>query len=323
MPLRFDLSDLRLFLHVVDEASISAGARASGIGLAAASARVLALEDSLQQPLLVRTARGVPGAAAGQARAVLQQMNRLRSALGAQVPGLRRKLHLPCSSAAWHGRLPDLLGDFLAQDAALNLTLQELPDAQAVAAVADGRAELAIVGAQAELYGMPAFDFPPDPLVLVMAPTHPLAQAAAGGPVPLALADGCDVVALPEGTALQDHWDRQAALRGAALNHRIRVDSCGSQCRLVAAGVGLALMPRDTARRQARQWPLVLVALTDPLADQPLRVCVRQPDGLSHDARRLLAALRALPADLAAQADLANRAGTVPWAAPDSPAEAG
>lgn len=310
MPLRFDLSDLRLFLHVVDEASISAGARASGIGLAAASARVLALEDSLQQPLLVRTARGVHCTLAGQqlaaqARAVLHQVARLHSALGAQVPGLRRTLRLLCTTAALHEHLPDLLGDYLAQDAAVNLVLEDLPEARAVAAVADGRAELAIVSAQAELYGMPAFDFQPDPLVLVVPPGHPLARQAGDEPQPLARADGCDVVALPEGTAWQDHWDRQARLRGSPLNHRIRVDSFATQCRLVATGAGIALMPRAAAQRHARQLPVVLVALTDPWARSSLRVCLRDPAALSADARRLLAVLQSGPAGTTAAATTA------------------
>ena len=53
-----DLIDLRLFLHVVEQGSITAGADRSHMTLASASARVRALEDALGTPLLVRERRG-------------------------------------------------------------------------------------------------------------------------------------------------------------------------------------------------------------------------------------------------------------------------
>ena len=51
---RFDLIDLRLFRHVHEAGSITAGAARSHMTLASASARVRALEDALGTPLLLR-----------------------------------------------------------------------------------------------------------------------------------------------------------------------------------------------------------------------------------------------------------------------------
>lgn len=64
--MRFDLIDLRLFVHVLDSGSITAGAARSHMTLASASARVRALEDALGTPLLVRDRRGVQPTPAGQ-----------------------------------------------------------------------------------------------------------------------------------------------------------------------------------------------------------------------------------------------------------------
>ena len=80
-----DLIDLRLFLHVVEQGSITAGADRSHMTLASASARVRALEDALGTPLLVRERRGAQPTPAGQtlarhAQQVLAQVGQLHEA---------------------------------------------------------------------------------------------------------------------------------------------------------------------------------------------------------------------------------------------------
>jgi molybdate transport repressor ModE-like protein len=57
--LRFDLVDLRLFLHVAEADSITHGAARAGMALASASERIRAMEDALGAPLLERNRRGV------------------------------------------------------------------------------------------------------------------------------------------------------------------------------------------------------------------------------------------------------------------------
>jgi DNA-binding transcriptional LysR family regulator len=75
--MRFDVTDLRLFLHVVEARSIMHGAERSSMVLASASWRVSGMEDTLGVPRLVRDRRGVTLSPAGQclvehARAILQ-----------------------------------------------------------------------------------------------------------------------------------------------------------------------------------------------------------------------------------------------------------
>jgi len=57
--MRFDLVDLRLFLHVADTASITHGAERSHLALASASARIRGMEETLGVDLLKRGRRGV------------------------------------------------------------------------------------------------------------------------------------------------------------------------------------------------------------------------------------------------------------------------
>jgi molybdenum-dependent DNA-binding transcriptional regulator ModE len=57
MSMRFDLTDLRLFMHVAEAASITHGASRANMALASASERIRAMEDALGVPLLERKRR--------------------------------------------------------------------------------------------------------------------------------------------------------------------------------------------------------------------------------------------------------------------------
>jgi DNA-binding transcriptional LysR family regulator len=296
MTFRFDLTDLRLFLNVVESGSITAGAEATQLGLAAASARVLAMEDTLDAPLLAREPRGVQPTAAGQAlvlhaRTLLLQMERLQGGLAEHSPGMKLPLRLLCDTVALHEVVPERLADFLLAHPQVNVQVEERPGNDVVSALAEGTADVGIVRENTDIFELESFLFQTDQLVLVVVPTHPLALAAQAGAVALAQADLCDVIGLPQGTALQDLWDRRVAQRGRQLNYRVRVGSFDEQCRLVSRGAGIALMPRSAAERHARTLGICILPLSDDFADLALRLCVRRLAELPAATRRLVGSL--------------------------------
>lgn len=304
MTFRFDLTDLRLFLNVVDSGSITAGAEATQLGLAAASARVLAMEDTLGAPLLRREPRGVQPTATGQAlvlhaRTLLQQMERLHGGLAEHSQGMKLQLRLLCDTVALHEVVPERLADFLLAHPQVNVQVEERPGNDVVSALAEGTADVGIVRENTDIFELESFLFQTDQLVLVVAPAHPLALAAPAR-VSLAEADLCDVIGLPQGTALQDLWDRRVAQRGRRLNYRVRVSSFDEQCRLVSRGAGIALMPRSAAERHARTLGICILPLADDFADLALRLCVRSLGELPAATRRLVGSLlgAAVPAAL-------------------------
>jgi len=63
--LRFDLTDMRLFLTVVERGSLTRAAQAINLALACVSARVSGMEFAFEAPLLERNRRGVRTTAAG------------------------------------------------------------------------------------------------------------------------------------------------------------------------------------------------------------------------------------------------------------------
>lgn len=296
MTFRFDLLDLRLFLNVVEAGSITAGAESSRLGLAAASARVLAMEDTLGAALLTRESRGVTPTTAGQvlvlhARTLLQQMERLHDGLAEHGHGMKMQVRLLCNTVALHEVLPDRLAGYLQAHPHVNLRVEEAPGHDVVSALVDGTAELGIVREHTDVFELESFVFHPERLVLVTPPGHPLTQAAQSGPIALAQADACDVIGLLVGTALQDIWDHRVTQRGRQLNYRVRVSSFDEQCRLVARGAGVALMPCSTALRQQRALDICIVPLSDHFASFALRLCVRRLVDLPLATQRLVGSL--------------------------------
>jgi len=293
----FDLTDLRLFVQVIEGGSITAGARATNLSLAAGSERVQGMEQALATPLLTRGRRGVVPTPAGlellqHARTVLQQAGRLRGDLEEHARSSKRHIAMIGTSAAMREYLPDALGDFLAGHPQVNVTVAEAASEDSVQAVLAGSADIAFVTDRPALPGLELYPFAMNRFALAVPCGHPLVQTAGGSEISEALADGFDVVGLLAGSALQDTWDERAAGRGAVLNYRVRVPSFDAQLRLIERGVGIALLPGATARRAARNMAIEVLPLSDAILMRRLLICVRRLSTLPAHAQRLVAHLR-------------------------------
>src|SRR6185312_12584640 len=117
--MRFDIADLSLFRHVVDAGSITHGAERANLALAAASARIRNMEETLGASLLTRSRQGVTPTQAGRtllqhARTILEQAERLREDLGAYAGGLAGQVRILSNTNALTEFLPETLSTFLA-----------------------------------------------------------------------------------------------------------------------------------------------------------------------------------------------------------------
>lgn len=293
MALRFDLTDLRLFLNIVEAGTLTAGAEASHLALASASARVLAMEDSLGSALLLRRPRGVVPTPAGRALVehatlMLQHAERMRGELSEYASGLKGHVRLLGNTVAQHEYLPDALGAFLLANPQVNVSGSEATGDEIVMALADGTADVGVFSDEIKSYELQTFAFRRHRLVMVTPLAHPLALQALQRGVSILEADACDVIGLPEGSALQDRWEARAARRGVRLNYRMRAPSFDAQCRLIEAGAGVALLPEATARRFAATMRVSVVPLTVAWLARQLLVAVRQLADLPGFTQRLV-----------------------------------
>src|SRR5258708_4208328 len=90
----FDLTNMRLFLTVVEQGSLTKGAESMNLALASVSERISGMESSLGAQLLERNRRGVTTTAAGDAlirhaRLILDQVEQMRGEMRTYGTGLK------------------------------------------------------------------------------------------------------------------------------------------------------------------------------------------------------------------------------------------
>jgi DNA-binding transcriptional LysR family regulator len=294
--MRFDLTDMRLFLAVIDAGSITHGAAEIGLSLAAASERLRDMEATGEVALLNRGRRGIIPTEAGEmlahhARTILHQMNRMRDEIGQYAKGVRASVRIFANTAAITEALPERLADWMAAHPQIDVELKERGSDRIARSVAAGFAEIGVLSSAVETGALILRPFALDRLVAVASRRHPLASAQQ---VPFADLLGDRFIGMDSG-ALQDHIDAQALRLGARLKMRIRLRSFDGICRMAGAGVGIGIVPATAARRCRRSAQIAIIRLADPWATRQLSLCVRDLDDLSAPAKALFEFLATRP----------------------------
>jgi len=293
--MRFDLTDLRLFCEVADAGSITAGAEKCAVALAAASTRIRKMEADLGAPLLIRSRQGVTPTPAGRmllkhARGLLGQAARMREDLSAFAGGLTGEVRLLANTNALTEFLPEALSLFLAAHPQVNVDLEERLSDEIVGLIAEGVGDVGIVAGTVDVGSLQTYPFRSDRFVVVAARDHPLSARTR-----MAFAEvlDFDIVGLERSSSLQRFLTAKAAREGRPLKARIQLRSFDAVCRLVAAGVGVGVVPQTTARRAAQTMALSVIDLADDWALRELTIVVRAGEDLRPYARELVESLRA------------------------------
>lgn len=286
--MRFDLTDLRLFLAVVDAGSITHGATEAGLSLPAASERLRDMEATGEVRLLHRGRRGVVPTEAGEAlahhaRTILHQLAQMRGELGRHAKGLRASVRVLANTAAITEFLPDRLAPWMATHPQVDVDLKERQSTDIARNVAAGFAEIGILSSAANASGLTSRPFAVDRLVAVYTHGHGLGERPK-----LRFADLLEhpFIGLTNG-ALQKHIEMQAAQFGAKLKIRVELRSFEGICRLAGEGVGIGIVPESAARRARRSAHIAIARLKDDWATRKLSVCIRTEEALTPPARSL------------------------------------
>jgi DNA-binding transcriptional LysR family regulator len=263
--MNFDQLDLRLFRAIAQFSSITRAAESQHLSLPAASARVKALEEHAGQRLLRREARGVSLTPAGEAflhhtRAILRQTEQLRGDLQAYANGVRGHVRIHANTTGVTDILPDVLPTFLKAHPLVDIELQERLNTQIALGVLEGQADVGIVSVRMDTPGLRAIHFSTDNLVLVVPHGHPFARRKR-----IAFAETLEEshVGMHAGSTIRDQLSRATAHLGKSLRLRVELSSFDAVCRMVAAGVGVGVVPEMSARRNRTESGFVQVELTD------------------------------------------------------------
>ncbi|MFC4944345.1 LysR family transcriptional regulator [Pseudonocardia sp. GCM10023141] len=271
--MRYDLDDLRLFVHVVTEGSITAGARRMHLSLPSASARVRSLEHHAGVELLVRGRRGVRPTPAGStlarhARDVLDQTVRMESAVAGYVRPSVAPLVLLAGGSAMHRLVPQALAAFLRERPEVDVTVAERRTPQTLHLLADGGADLGIVlDGESRDSGLRTERLGDDSIVVIGQAGGVLAERAT-----MTYREVAEhpLVGLDAQSSLQQWIEKHLGAHAPAARYRTLVGDLTTLIALVAAGVGLAVVPR---RAIPPELALDVRELQDPWARRHHLLC--------------------------------------------------
>jgi DNA-binding transcriptional LysR family regulator len=289
MKKHFDPVSLRLFIAVCEERNIARAAEREAIVPSAISKRIAAIEADIGAPLLTRGRRGIEPTAAGQAlltraRDILSTMERLHGELSEFASGVRGNVRVFASISALSEFLADDVGTFLAQHEDVRVSLEERLSPDIVRGIREGAVDFGVCWDASDLTGLALLPYRADRLAIVVPASHPLA-----GRKRVAFADTLRYpqVDVQPGSIMQAMLARYAALAGRSINRRIQVSTFEAASRSVAANLGIAIIPRESASVHAKALNLRVQPLTDEWAQRRFVVCMRSREALSPAARML------------------------------------
>jgi DNA-binding transcriptional LysR family regulator len=287
---RIDLVSLSLFNLVARTGSISQGAELAMLAVGAASKRITDLEAAFGVSLLERHSRGVKLTPAGEAlyrhvQRILGDVDQMSADLSDHAKGLMGVVRLWANTSAITQFLPGDLAGFARLQPGIRIELTEADSHEVVLAILDGRADLGIFADRTPTLGLQTRLYRRDRLVLVVPPGHPLAGRAQ---VAFAEAVDYDFVSLTQATSLAQRLALESGQISKPLRIRIHVRSFDAMCQMVAAGLGIAVLPVAAAQPLVQALGLHKIDLSDGWVDRELLLGARDTAALARPARHLL-----------------------------------
>jgi DNA-binding transcriptional LysR family regulator len=287
-----DTKTLRLFVAVCEHGNMGHAARESHIEPSAISKRIAQLEADLGVPLLQRSRRGVQPTQAGvamleHARSVIFTLERAVSDIAAFGSGLRGSVSVCASASAIAESLLDDVASFMSMPAHENIRVhvEEWLSHDLVRRLREGAASVGVCWDNVDLEGLEHRPYREDRLALAVHPGHPLAKRST-----LRFTDtlGYEHVGLPPTTAVHMMLQRAAARSGGTVSYRAVVSNFDAAFRVVAAKLGISVIPQVVGDTYARILDVRVIPLTDEWAKRRFVVCFRDFDSLQPAAQRMV-----------------------------------
>jgi len=287
-----ELNQLRSFVAVVEEGSITRAAARLHIAQQSLSQQMRTLETQLGAPLLARSSRGVTPTAVGEvllgeARALLTRAGRAADAVDRAVQGDTGVLRVGFLTTVAHDLMPPIVRAFAEHHSEITLQTEDLAIAALVAGVRDGHLDAGLSRPPLvdDVVAEPVSD---EPVAAVLPAGHPLSDRDE-----LTLADLAAEPWVLTPRSSWPPWHRKYDADFAAAGYRPRVVQRGTTPQallaLVAAGVGVTRLPLSS--RNLRVDGVAFV----PLAGERAQVVlVTRPDAVNPALRVLREKVAAL-----------------------------
>lgn len=294
MTERLDLFTLRVVIAVAESGSISAGSEHLQLAVAAASARISSVEAALGIRIFERSPRGVELTPAGRMLVqrggeLLTDADQLVIDLRDWSLGLAGHVRILSNASALLEVLPQRLEAFMRNHPRIHVDLEERMSPEILGALLDGRADIGVVDTATPTRGLTFFPFFHDELAVVLPAAHPLAGERE---VRLSQLLAESFIVLAGANAVTTRLFNAAAALGEPIKVRMQMRSFDAACRVVAAGLGVAVLPMEAIAPQLAHLALSAVPVAEDWAQRTHYLVLRAGKEAPAAARTLVEALR-------------------------------
>ncbi|MFL9994586.1 LysR family transcriptional regulator [Paraburkholderia sediminicola] len=294
---KLDLTSLRLFVAVCQEQNIARAAEREFIASSAVSRRIAEIEALIGLPVIQRQSRGITVTPVGEtvlryALAIIGNIEQMSAELSRFSSGAKGRVRVVANLSSIVQFLPEDVAAFGRVFPEVSIELEEENSADVLRIVDEHGADFGICNRVA---GSEAFEQVPyreDRLAVLVPGGHRLANVSRVGFE--ALLDD-SFVGLRSESALTQLLAQQASSVGRQLDVKIRVSSLDALCRMVHAGLGIAIVPEQVALLYVNALDVRLLSLSDAWAVRHLIMIFKSRDQLSASATALVGFLGSKP----------------------------
>ncbi|KPQ20445.1 MAG: regulatory helix-turn-helix protein, lysR family, partial [Rhodobacteraceae bacterium HLUCCA24] len=199
-----DLGTLRVIVAAADTGSISAAGNSLNLAVAAASARISAVEEAMGFRIFERSPRGVRVTPNGhilveRSRRLIADSDRLSRDMQEYGKGIEGHVQVLANSSSLLEVIPQVLNDFSRRNPRIQVEIEESSSPETQSAILKGLVDVGIVDVPMKMRGLRFERFFTDHLVIVVNDQHRLANR---DEIHLAEVLDEDFIALIESTAL-------------------------------------------------------------------------------------------------------------------------
>jgi DNA-binding transcriptional LysR family regulator len=292
--MKLDPTSLQLFVSVVETGTIAAAGEREHIAPAAISKRITDLEAVLGSELLRRSNKGVEPTPAGVAlvnvaRRILHDLDDAYLQLREYASGVQGTVRVFANISSITQFLPESFRTFMKAHPTVRLELQESNSSTIIQAISENAADVGIFTAGFESPQLETFLYREDELVIIVPRDHPLSRAdviSFGDTVEF------DYVGLRSGSVINMQLVKAAADLGRSLRIPVQVTGYDALCLMVAAGIGIGILPENCARLYLPVLGLSVLRLNEPWARRQLLIGVRGLETLAPAAKLFVDHLR-------------------------------
>lgn len=287
---KLDLTSLRLFVAVCQERNIARAAEREFIASSAVSRRIAEIEAVIGLPVIQRQSRGITVTPVGEtvlryALAIIGSIEQMSAELSRFSSGAKGRVRVVANLSSIVQFLPEDVAAFGRVFPDVSIELEEENSADVLRIVDEHGADFGICN---QIAGSEVFEQVPyrqDRLAVLVPGGHRLADA------PRVTFDQLledRFVGLRSESALTRLLTQQAANAGRQLDVRIRVSSLDALCRMVHAGLGIAIVPEQVGLLYVNALDVRLLSLSDTWAVRRLIMIFKAREQLSASAAALV-----------------------------------